>query len=245
MFGPLTDFIVGSAPSTDFFCFQEVDSSDKPTNLSSMLPDFRSNSFNELSQILPDFNGFFLPTNAVVIEDAKVGEGLAMFSKKGITIDSKGEIIVYRNDNEEKPLERVKNAQYVRFVSNGKNITLCNFHGISYPGDKLDTESRLDQSRRLADFLAGEKGEKVLGGDFNLMPQTESIKMIESSGMKNLIKDFNITSTRSDISYELYKDKDLQHFADFAFVSQGVVVKGFNVPRLNISDHLPLILQFD
>ena len=36
-----------------------------------------------------------------------------------------------------------------------------------------------------------------------------------------------------------------QHFADYVFVSKDVKVKKFEVPYLEISDHLPLILDFE
>ena len=48
-----------------------------------------------------------------------------------------------------------------------------------------------------------------------------------------------------DEIYQWYIDKVQQRFADFAFTSKGIKVRSFEVPRLNISDHLPLILQID
>jgi hypothetical protein len=247
MLGPFTEFIKESAPSTDFFCFQETFNYDGRVNLGSDLDGARSDIFRELERMLPDFSGFFAPTNTMRIGEAEVSDGLSIFGKKSIKIESKGDLTVYRSDKyPNRPLERTKNIEYVRFMHNGRETTLVNFHGAALPGSKLDTEERLGQSRHIVDFLNGEAGEKILGGDFNLMPQTESIGIIESAGMRNLIKDFNIESTRSDISYEKYKsEKVQQRFADFAFTSKGIKVRSFEVPRLNISDHLPLILQID
>jgi hypothetical protein len=246
MFEPLMKFIKESAPSTDFFCFQEVFDSDKRVDLAPEFAGFRSDIFKDLKRGLAGFDGSLALTNVLNIGGIKVDVGLAIFSKKGIEIDSEGDLIVYVNDLEEKPLERIKNLQYFRFVHGGKKITLCNFHGAAYPWNKLDSDGRLGQSRQIAEFLTLEKGEKILGGDFNLMPQTESVKIIESAGMKDLIKSFNIASTRSDLNYEKYKSSKVQlHFADYVFTSPGIDVRSFEVPRLNISDHLPLILQFD
>jgi endonuclease/exonuclease/phosphatase family metal-dependent hydrolase len=75
------------------------------------------------------------------------------------------------------------------------------------------------------------------------MPDTESIRMIEQTGMRNLIADFGIATTRSELSYAQYPPDDRQHFADFAFVSPEARVVDFRVPRVNISDHLPLVLS--
>ncbi len=36
----------------------------------------------------------------------------------------------------------------------------------------------------------------ILCGDFNLMPDTKSIEILET-GMQNLVKNYNVTSTRS------------------------------------------------
>ena len=36
-----------------------------------------------------------------------------------------------------------------------------------------------------------------------------------------------------------------QKFADYVFVSKDVKVKNFEVPNIEISDHLPLILDFE
>ncbi len=240
------DFIRRSAGSTDLFCFQETFNADKDLDLSHIFPGLRSSIFEELSAVLSDYRAFFSPTNRIDIGGTRAADGLAIFSRKNITIDSEGAIVIFMNPTEKKPLERTKNMQYVRLVYNGKRITLCNIHGTTYPGDKLDTPDRIKQSAAVVDFLSKEEGEKILGGDFNLMPQTESIGMIEASGMADLIKNFKISSTRSDISYEAYSSSEIQqHFADFVFTSRGIAVKGFEAPRLNISDHLPLILDFD
>lgn len=61
--------------------------------------------------------------------------------------------------------------------------------------------------------------------------------------MRNLIKEFNIKQTRSNLS-PYAKTKNFQKFADYTFITNDVVVKDFQVPYIEISDHLPLILEF-
>ena len=80
--------------------------------------------------------------------------------------------------------------------------------------------------------------EKILCGDFNLLPNTESLAIL-SEDMKNLVKDFDITSTRS----KLYTKPE--KFADYILVSPDVSVKKFTVMQDEVSDHLPLLLEFD
>jgi endonuclease/exonuclease/phosphatase family metal-dependent hydrolase len=118
-----------------------------------------------------------------------------------------------------------------------------NLHGLAYPGSKLDTSERLAQSQKIVEFLNNEKGEKILGGDFNLMPDTEGIRMIEAAGMHNLVKEFNIRTTRSELSYARYPEAERQYFSDYVFVSSGIRVLSFAVPAISVSDHLPMILE--
>lgn len=57
--------------------------------------------------------------------------------------------------------------------------------------------------------------------------------------MKNLIKDFGITSTRSS-----YYKKPVR-FADYTFVSEGIKINDFKVLPDEVSDHLAMYLDFE
>lgn len=61
--------------------------------------------------------------------------------------------------------------------------------------------------------------------------------MLESN-MINLIKKYNIPTTRN--KYFPGKDK----FADYTFISPDINAQDFRVPTAEISDHLPMILDF-
>lgn len=87
------------------------------------------------------------------------------------------------------------------------------------------------------------KGGKVLCGDFNLLPQTKSIAMLEGR-MRNLIKEYNIKTTRSKLN-PYHGTPTEQHFADYVFVSEDIKVLDFKVPEAEVSDHLPMILEFE
>lgn len=129
-------------------------------------------------------------------------------------------------------------------------LDLFNLHGIPVPADKLDTKARLQQTNIVLDSCKHSKLPKIIGGDFNLLPQTESVVKFEESGFRNLIKDFNIKTTRNLNHWN--PDRDSAHgyfgrqdFADYVFVSPEVTVKNFEVPNVEISDHLPMILDFE
>ncbi len=103
----------------------------------------------------------------------------------------------------------------------------------------MDSDKRINQSKVILDFMSMFDCPKILAGDFNLLLDTESIRMLEAGGMRNLIKEYDIKSTRT----ELYK-KDIK-FADYIFISPEIKVKDFKVLQDVVSDHSPLYLEFD
>ena len=113
-----------------------------------------------------------------------------------------------------------------------------NFHGLWNGQGKSDSADRIAQSRRLLDFLAGRREPFVVGGDFNLAPDTRSLKMLEKAGLRNLVAEFGVTSTRTS----LYTRPE--RFADYVFVSASVDVRAFRVLPDEVSDHAPLMLEF-
>jgi hypothetical protein len=122
------------------------------------------------------------------------------------------------------------------------SVHICNFHGRYKPGDKLDSAERLEQSQGLIEFFKDKKGLKIIGGDFNLFPDTRSIKMFEENGYRDLIKEYKISTTRNRLAWEMYPDNK-QLFSDYVFLSPGITINNFSVPDNEISDHLPMILE--
>ena len=80
-------------------------------------------------------------------------------------------------------------------------------------------------------------GPKIICGDFNLRPGTQSIEIIEND-LTNLIRVYDIHDTRT--SY--YKKSE--RYADYIFTSQGIAVHDFQVLNEEVSDHVALQLDF-
>lgn len=133
---------------------------------------------------------------------------------------------------------------YLEIEYEGKILHICNFHGLAFPGDKLDTPNRLKQSQDLIDFMEKKNGLKIIGGDFNLLPNTRSVKMFEECGYRNLIEDFDIKMTRNHLAWDQFQGNK-QYYADYVFVSQDVQVENFSVIDNEVSDHLPLVLEIE
>jgi len=217
---PFFDFIKKESSKTDIFCFME----------------FTPDLFIKVSEILTGHTGFI--EKGMVLESKGVVDCQVIFTRKDINVTASGKLNLYKNATND-----VGFGSFVIFEKEGKIINLLNIHGKSQPGHKMDTPARIKQSKILIDFFKDKNGPKIIGGDFNLNLDTKSVKMFEESGYRNLIRDYKIKNTRNELSWKQFNN--VQHFADYVFVSKDVKVKKFEVPYLEISDHLPLILDFE
>ena len=217
------DFVERESETTDIFCFQEVS------------PDL----YSTFTAFLPGHRGLYEESKILLF--GKIKSGQAIFVKKRFKVNASVKMPLYKELKND-----VGFLQYASAQVDGKKLWLGNLHGKTHPGHKLDTPARLKQSKIIIDFFKTKKEAKIIGGDFNLLPQTKSIKMFEEGGYVNLIKEYKISTTRNRLAWnQLKKNEEKQLFADYVFVSPEVKVKNFSVPNLEISDHLPLILDFE
>lgn len=219
---------------TDIFCFQEVyHQADGKDTLWKGGPNF--DFLSDIKKALPNYASYYRP---------HLGDwwGLAIFIKKERPVLSEGEYFVHKYKGHNPAIEvhghTAKNLQFITTLCGDKPVTVLNFHGLWNGNGKTDTEDRLNQSRKIVDFIATIKNDFVLCGDFNLSPDTESLQMImRDLGCRDLIKEYGITSTRTS-AYE-----KPNKFADYVFVSNGVTIADFKVLPDVISDHAPLMLE--
>ena len=132
-----------------------------------------------------------------------------------------------------------RKLQWFEIKLNNKKLLIMNVHLTHRPEGKKDSKKRVDQISTIINFMNTFDCPKILAGDFNLLPDTKCIEMLESYGLRNLIKKYDVRSTRT----ELYK-KELR-FADYIFVSPEIIVKDFKILQDIVSDHTPLCLDFD
>lgn len=191
--------------------------------------------FKEIGLTLPTHRGHFAP--------AEAGEwGLAAFIKKTVPIAAQGETFVFRHRDamigwDARTVGR--NLQYFQIILGNSPLTLINFHGLWNGRDKNDSPDRLEQSQKIIDFIKTLSGDFILVGDFNLRPDTQSLKMLESElGLKNLVEEHRVTSTRTSFYTKP------ERFADYVLTSAGVKVQDFKVLPDEVSDHSPLLLEF-
>ncbi|MEK9176433.1 MAG: endonuclease/exonuclease/phosphatase family protein [Patescibacteria group bacterium] len=245
---PLIEFIKKHRNDTDIFCFQEVSKS----NRNIITHDTHSNMIGELVELLPDFNYNFAPigegydTKGPV--DFQLLIGQATFVKKDLKIIDEGDIFVYRKlgdmgiPHPDGRPDFPRNFLYSEIEKEGKKFLVLNIHGFWEPKPKYDTPQRFTQSRMILDFISKYNCPKIIAGDLNLSMDTHSIKMLEEK-LKNLVKEYGFTTTRSGLYDPYYRSHD--KFADYIFVSRDFEIKDFKVLEDQVSDHLPLYLNFE
>ena len=227
---PLMQFIA-EHKDVDIFCFQEVyhnshrkiADEDRKVNL---------NIFAEMHALLPKHDAYFRPAVENIF-------GIGMLVNKNIDVLGEGDISIHENLHYKGTgPTHSRNLQWLECHINKKTYSIFNVHGLWNGMGKTDSPERIAQSKRIKEFMDSINTPKILCGDFNLRPDTKSLQIIEH-GMHNLIKLHNINSTRTN-----WYPKE-EKFADYIFTSPEVKVHSFKVMPDEVSDHAPLLLEFE
>lgn len=238
----LLSFFQSHVASTDVFCLQEVWAAPYPHLEGRMAGGRVLHNENIMARALGDIAAT-LPGHTALFSSL-VGEnyGLAMFVRKEFQVLETGEVFVYKQKgyiSETDVGDHARSIQYVTLAHGAEKITIVNFHGLWNGKGKKDTEDRIQQSKNILECTSKLGGEYILCGDFNLLPDTESLKLFETAGLRNLIKEYGISSTRTS-----FYTKPEKH-ADYMFVTKGIQVKDFQVLPDEVSDHAPLLVDID
>ena len=234
----LTDFFVHHQ-DTDIFCLQEVYNGGGHTipkmAAGKSLERVDAETFRKIQSTLPNHRAYFTPQYVSYL-------GLAIFVHRRVSVLDTGDLFVYGEEGYVSSLDVADHArklQYVTIRTESGPMTILNIHAAWQAIGKTDTPERLEQSRTIIDFTDQFSHPLLLCGDFNLLPQTESIRMIERAGWENLIRTFGITSTRT----RLYEKEE--QYADYVFVKNGVRVSVCETLSDIVSDHVPLFVECD
>ncbi len=226
--------------TTDIFCLQEV-WSDRYEFLEGALAGgvpishdtIMSYALQDICAVLPDHVPYFKPSFLH-------SYGLCMFVHKKLNVIEEGDIFVHfaRGYIPEGDVgNHARNMQYVTIETELGPKTVLNLHGLWNGAGKSDSDQRIVQTDRILSFISSLSNPFVLCGDFNLSPDTESLQRIEREGHRNLISEYGITSTRTSFYTKP------ERYADYAFVSEGVEVLGFEILPDEVSDHAPLRIE--
>jgi endonuclease/exonuclease/phosphatase family metal-dependent hydrolase len=243
IFRPLMNFFE-THEDVDIFCLQEVFNGTVAGTFRGQ--GLRINGYAEIASRLPNHIGHFAQTEILDDKPEKgftIPYGLAIFINKKIKTVSHQHDFVFGDpskfsNNDGRTHRRI--IQTVCILQNNKTIGISNFHGLWNGQGKTDTPDRIEQSQKLRNHIDKYNHAKILSGDFNLLPDTKSLA-IAKEGMRDLIAEHGITSTRSKL-YNRHEKPVL--FADYIFTSPDIDVTTFKVLPDVVSDHLPLFLEF-
>jgi endonuclease/exonuclease/phosphatase family metal-dependent hydrolase len=213
---PLKQFIEIQKADTDVFCLQEAPSNVQ-TAFDEVLKSYSKVSAERARSGAPGKD--FAPAQVTYI-------------RAGIEVVSSSQV----SDASDSGL-----GLYTELSVGTKPVHLLNLHGIPHPG-KLDTPARIKQSQTFIDFFKNKVGTRIIGGDLNVLPETQSVQMFENSGYRDLINEYGIKTTRNRLVWERFPDNPL-YYSDYIFMDRNTTVRNFTVPDMEISDHLPLILE--
>lgn len=248
----LLPYIETSAP--EILCLQEVvhsPASDKDWltyhDGDHILPQ-RANFFRDVSRTLPDHVGVFCPAAQGVLwdKDRSVPSqwGLATFVHKSIPIIGQVQGFVHKGYSPvgygDHPRSRSAHGIRVHDYSSNRSISITHMHGLRDLNGKMDTPERTVQAQRLLDLSrhVSEPGDTVVVcGDFNVEPDSETLRILADAGLSELVTGRGFTSTRNSQYRKPGK------FADYMLVNDVNAVRGFDVVYdPEVSDHCPLVL---
>ena len=241
VYEPLIEFINKYSNNVDIFCFQEMTFGEKPQF--TPVHKARENLFNEISLILKDFIPYkhISPSKHFASEGIDFNIGQVIFIRNTIKVKDSGVFRCYEILPETTTFggNQTGSFQWVDIEIDNEIINVSNLHGLWIKGaDKTDTPERITQSKIIKQFFDTKNNKKIFCGDYNLIPDGESIKILEKCGLDNLIKKYNIKSTRSN-----FYNRELK-LGDYILISPEIPVKNFEILQDQISDHLPLMLEF-
>lgn len=225
----------------DIVAFQEVYDG-KNLNLPKNL-----RSIEVLKKNFQGWDYHFAPEFLAIREEGKIEIGNAIFSKFPIKNKSITELntpygefqaIAANGDYSHHP----KNIHWCEIEIDQQLYNFYNLHGI-WGYDSTDTKARLKMSDIILD-QARDKKRVILAGDFNIVPSSKTIRKIEQH-LNNVFKDELTTSFN-------LKRKDLvkspgyaTSVVDMIFVSDDIKVVDHYCPQVDVSDHLPLVCEFE
>lgn len=208
----------------------------------------RANFFRDVSRALPDHVAIFCPAAQGVLwdDDQSIPSqwGLATFVHRSVPIVGQVQGFVHKAYSPvgygDHPRSRSAHAVRVFDYSLQSFVSVTHMHGLRDLRGKMDTPERAEQAKRLlglAQQVSEPDDVAVICGDFNVEPESETLRILADADFSELVTGRGFTSTRN----AQYKKPG--RFADYMLISDIDKVQKFDViydPE--VSDHCPLVL---
>lgn len=209
----------------------------------------RANFLRDVEAALPDHSVTFCPTGQGELWHGKVAFpsqwGLATFVHGSIPVLAQSHGFVHKsyspNGFGDHPRSRTAHALRIYDHDRNRPVSIAQMHGLRDPRGKMDTTERSDQIRRfleLSDQVSETDDLRVLCGDFNVEPESETLACLAETGFTELVTSNCFNSTRT--SHYTKSGR----FADYMLINRPDAVRRFKVVYdPEVSDHCPLILE--
>jgi len=194
--------------------------------------DFRMENFHGKTLFEADFNGF-LEMGNYMKSKFKIIEGHNIFLQNHFTYaDNWGYLAEKKGESRAIQIADIS-------ISDSQQIRILNYHGI-WSKNKIGNEQTKKACETILHHATQTTYPVIICGDFNLFPDTESMKVFDSQFI-NLANSFQIKTTRPKTN-ELSNHK--RNVVDYILVSKDIHIDTFEVINSDVSDHFPLTLTF-
>jgi endonuclease/exonuclease/phosphatase family metal-dependent hydrolase len=250
---PVSKFL--TKQNADILCLQEVtkkiDNSANPDYISkspideatknlkyefynpiTMLKDFQVNNFHKKENFEFDFGGFIEMGNYI-------RTGFTIVNKEHIYLKNTGNIKI--TDWKNWPKCFSTGVQIVDLkLPKSKMLRVINYHGI-WTKEKVGNIETLNACRKILSLAKEVNYPTIIAGDFNLFPDSPSMQVFYKDFI-SLVDKHNIVTTRPNNNELSHLERNV---VDYVLVSKGIKINSFKVLDSDVSDHLPLVLDFE
>lgn len=249
----LLPYVASSSP--DILCLQEVIHSPESgkdwltyRDGDHVLPQ-RANFFRDVCDALPDHVATFCTAAQGVLWDGDVSTpsqwGLATFVHNSFPVIGQAQGFVHKQYSPvgygDHPRSRSAHGIRVYDYERDRPVCITHMHGLRDLNGKMDTPERAEQARQLLGLtrqISEATDLSVICGDFNVEPDSETLRILKEAGLTELVENHGFPSTRNS------HYKKLGKFADYMLINHLDEVRDFQViydPE--VSDHCPLVLK--
>lgn len=209
----------------------------------------RASLFRDLTEALPEHTAMFFPAAQGPLWDGDrpIGSqwGIATFVHRRFPVIAQAQGFVHKryspHDFGPHPRSRNAHALTIYDYEQDRAISIAHMHGLRDPSGKHDTPGRRLQAQRLLDLIgsiAGSDAPLIICGDFNVEPESETLRILKAVAPTELV-----TSRATDGTRTSHYTKQ-GRYADYMLVNDRVSVLGFAVrSKPEVSDHRPLVLE--
>lgn len=196
-----------------------------------MVKDFHQTNFHQKENFDFEFGGFLKSGNYIRTKFKILKRSNVFISNKNIKV----------TDWSTWPKNQSKAVQVVDLkLPNSKKLRILNYHGI-WTKEKIGNKETLDACKKINQLATEINYPTIITGDFNLFPDTQSMNVFQDNFI-SLVDKHNIQTTRPKTNELSYLKRNV---VDFIFVTKDIKIKSFEVLDTDVSDHLPLILDFE